>query len=214
MIINLVIWIICIISLILNCVRKNIGKAVFSGVGLIAPPISILIYSLAKTMYDITENGMSICIFALAFMLEVVVGILAFIFCFSKNKSDKRKVKYIISKYSIAQIKKIQDFLFSEIDDNNLQETIDFITSDNKIKKIKYADILYTGDKYKGIFIEGNQYLISSDEEHVFIIDYISEDMGVDIKQTRISFTISDFIELMKNKKIVLDYKKYLYIFR
>lgn len=71
---------------------------------------------------------------------------------------------------------------------------------------MKYNDILYTGDKYKGIFIEGNQYLISSDGQHVCIIDYISEEYGVDIKQTRISFTLSDFLELMNNKKIVLDY--------
>lgn len=83
---SLVIWITCIISLILNCVRKNIGKAVFSGVGLIVPLISIFIYSLAKTMYAINENGTSICIFALAFILEVVVEILALLFCFSKKK--------------------------------------------------------------------------------------------------------------------------------
>jgi magnesium-transporting ATPase (P-type) len=87
---SLVIWITCIISLILNCVRKNIGKAVFSGIGLIVPLISIFIYSLSKTMYAINENGMSICIFSLALILEVVVEILALVFCFSKNRSDKR----------------------------------------------------------------------------------------------------------------------------
>lgn len=87
---SLVIWITCIISLILNCVRKNIGKAVLSGVGLIVPLISIFIYSLAKTMYAINENGMSIFIFALALMLEVMVEILALVFCFSKNKSNNR----------------------------------------------------------------------------------------------------------------------------
>lgn len=87
---SLVIWITCIISLILNCVRKNIGKAIFSGVGLIVPLISIFIYSLAKTMYAINENAISICIFALALILEVVVEILALVFCFSKNKSNKR----------------------------------------------------------------------------------------------------------------------------
>lgn len=82
---SLFIWITCIVSLILNCVRKNIGKAIFSGVGLIVPLISTFIYSLGKTMYAINEDGMSVCIFALALILEVVVEILALIFCFSKN---------------------------------------------------------------------------------------------------------------------------------
>lgn len=87
---SLVIWITCIVSLILNCVRKNIGKAIFSGVGLIVPLISTVIYSIEKLMYTINEDGMSVCIFALALILEVVVEILALVFCFSKNKSNKR----------------------------------------------------------------------------------------------------------------------------
>ena len=38
-ILSFFIWIICIISLILNCVRKNVGKAIFSGIGIAVPII-------------------------------------------------------------------------------------------------------------------------------------------------------------------------------
>lgn len=87
--ISFVIWIICIISLILNCVRKSAGKAVFSGIGLIVPLISIFLSTLGKGLVDINDDGTGIGMFLsiFALVIEVVVGIITFIFCFSRNKN-------------------------------------------------------------------------------------------------------------------------------
>lgn len=88
---SFVVWITCIVSLILNIVRKNVGKAVFSGVGLILPLVSIFIATMGRTIQEINEGensiGMFLAIFAL--IMQVVVEILAFIFCFSKKKNEK-----------------------------------------------------------------------------------------------------------------------------
>lgn len=87
---SIIIWVICIISLILNCVRKNVGKAVFSGIGIAVPIVSMIISTIGRTLVldeEETELGMFLCI--LAIVLEIVVGIISFIFLFSK---DKRKM--------------------------------------------------------------------------------------------------------------------------
>lgn len=86
---SFVVWVTCIISLILNIVRKNVGKAIFSGVGLIIPLIAIFISSAGRSIQQINEGeniiGMIMAISAL--IVQIIVEILAFIFCFSKNKN-------------------------------------------------------------------------------------------------------------------------------
>ena len=87
---SFIIWAICIISLILNCVRKNVGKAIFSGIGIAVPIVSMIISTMGNSLVQIEEEiglGMFLCI--LAMILEIVVGIISFIFLFSK---DKRKM--------------------------------------------------------------------------------------------------------------------------
>ena len=85
---SIIIGVICIISLILNCVRKNDGKATFSGIGIAVPIISMLISTFGRALVLTgAEIGMFLCILAIA--LEIVVGIISFIFLFSK---DKRKM--------------------------------------------------------------------------------------------------------------------------
>ena len=85
---SFIIWAICIISLILNCVRKNVGKAIFSGIGIAVPIVSMIISTIGHTLVLIeSETAMFLCI--LAMVLEIVVGIISFIFLFSK---DKRKM--------------------------------------------------------------------------------------------------------------------------
>ena len=89
-ILSFFIWIICIISLILNCVRKNVGNAIFSGIGIAVPIISMIISTIGRTLVLVeeeTELGMFLGI--LAIVLEIIVGIISFIFLFSK---DKRKM--------------------------------------------------------------------------------------------------------------------------
>lgn len=87
--ISFVIWITCVISLILNCVRKNVGKAVFSGIGLVIPILSIFISTIGKTFVELEDGmeGIGMFLAILAIVIEVVVEIIAFIFCFSKSKN-------------------------------------------------------------------------------------------------------------------------------
>ena len=87
---SIIVWVICIISLILNCVRKNVGNAVFSGIGIAVPIVSMIISTIGRILFEGEEEtgiGMFLCI--LAIVLEIVVGIISFIFLFSK---DKRKM--------------------------------------------------------------------------------------------------------------------------
>lgn len=113
----------------------------------------------------------------------------------------------ILSSFNKQQLNKITDFLISEIDTDNLEETIHFVRSSDAEKRTEYKDILYTEDNYEGLFIEGNQYLIGSNRSNAFIIDIVSEEHGVDKAFTRVSIAIEDFIYLIKNKKEVLTYK-------
>ncbi|WP_409173420.1 hypothetical protein [Enterococcus mundtii] len=77
-------------------------------------------------------------------------------------------------------------------------------------KNSNFKDELYEGDEYEGIFLEGNQYLLASSEGEVTIIDMISEDHGVSVKDTRVKFTEESFIILITNKEETLDWiKKY-----
>ena len=115
------------------------------------------------------------------------------------------KINNIMTKYNLSQRNKIKDFLISEIDDENLIETIDFVNSDDKKKKKIFSDILYDGDKYTGIFLEGNQYLISSSDNEVRIIDYIGLENGL-IDNSEICFTLTDFIFLISHKKLALEF--------
>lgn len=117
-------------------------------------------------------------------------------------------LKQMLENYNIQQIRKIQDFLLSEIDDDILQETIDFVKSSDEQKKEKYEDILYIGNRYSGVYLEGNQYLISSSKNEVLIIDVISEEMGVKEEKARLSIPIEEFIFLISNKRSVIDWIK------
>ncbi|MBF2484599.1 hypothetical protein IBB75_11730 [Listeria welshimeri] len=119
-----------------------------------------------------------------------------------------KQIKNILKSYKKQQISKIEDFLLSEIDEDNLQETIDFVVSDDAIKKVNFNDELYVGNEYEGVLLEGNQYLLSSIEGKVMIIDILSETHGVNIKDTRVQFDEENFIKLITNKKETLNWIK------
>lgn len=84
--ISFLVWTTCIVSLILNCVKKNVGKAVFAGVSLVVPIIAIVISTLGRSMYQLEDEGIGAVLVTIALILQIVVEILAFIFCFSKKK--------------------------------------------------------------------------------------------------------------------------------
>lgn len=121
----------------------------------------------------------------------------------------EKRLANILQLYNKQQTFKIADFLTSEIDKDNLQDTIDFVVSNNS-NNSNFKDELYEEDEYEGIFLEGNQYLLASSEGEVTIIDMISEDHGVSVKDTRVKFTEESFIILITNKEETLDWiKKY-----
>ncbi|MGC6769854.1 hypothetical protein [Enterococcus sp. LJL51] len=119
-----------------------------------------------------------------------------------------KQITNILQSYEKQQIFKIEDFLLSEIDKDNLQETIDFVISDDISQKTNFSDELYEGNQYEGIFLEGNQYLLSSSEGKVTIIDMLSEAHGVSIKDTRVQFEEENFVKLITNKKETLYWIK------
>ncbi|MBC1539654.1 hypothetical protein [Listeria seeligeri] len=97
-----------------------------------------------------------------------------------------KQITNILQSYKKQQIFKIEDFLLSEIDEDNLQETVNFVVSDDVSKKSNFSDELYDRNEYEGVFLEGNQYLLSSSEGKIIIIDMLSEAHGVNIKDTRV----------------------------
>jgi len=127
-----------------------------------------------------------------------------------ENIVKEKQIETVLQLYGKQQIFKIEDYLISEIDKNNIQDTIDFVVSDDTSKNSNFKDELYEGDEYEGIFLEGNQYLLASSVGEVTIIDMISEDHGVSVKDTRVKFTEESFIILITNKEETLDWiKKY-----
>lgn len=85
-IIIVLIIIMCIISLILNCKRRNIGKSIFSGIGIVISIISHYILMIEATLYTINGKITNSIIFFTVFIVEILVGIISMIFCFSKQK--------------------------------------------------------------------------------------------------------------------------------
>ncbi|MBO5382958.1 MAG: hypothetical protein J6A30_01525 [Ruminococcus sp.] len=111
----------------------------------------------------------------------------------------------VMKKYTKSQILKIKDFLLSEIDDSELDEIIEFVKSDTQTKLEKFKELLYEGNEYDGVFLDGNQYIISSDSINVIIIDTMRSKYDKNTV-TNMIFEISDFILLLYNKKQVLNY--------
>lgn len=121
----------------------------------------------------------------------------------------EKQLANILQLYDKQQTFKIADFLTSEIDKDNLQDTIDFVVSNNS-NDSNFKDVMYEEDEYDRIFLEGNQYLLASSEGEVTIIDMISEAHGVSTKDTRVKFIEESFIRLITNKEETLDWiKKY-----
>ena len=115
-------------------------------------------------------------------------------------------VNEILTKFNNHQLWKLRDFLFSEIPDEMVQDTVAFVESDNDdFKKELFGVMIYKGDTYDGVFIEGNQYLISSNTKEVLIIDEVGEEWcGGENEYTRLSININDFICLISKKYEVI----------
>ncbi|RDU22226.1 hypothetical protein [Anaerosacchariphilus polymeriproducens] len=111
----------------------------------------------------------------------------------------------VLKKYSINTITKIKDFLISEIASDNFEETINFVKCSDEKKQKDFADELYQGNKYKGIFLEGNQYLLGCFEDKVTIIDFIGEEYGMQEIYSKMILPIDDFIYIISHKNEMLQ---------
>jgi len=114
-------------------------------------------------------------------------------------------IENIMRKYNRFQIIKIKDFFLSEIEDTEINEIIEFVNANDKVKVEKFRDYLYNGKDYKGILLDGNQYLISSNNSNVTIIDTLNN-MYSNSEYSTIIFDLSEFIFLLNHKKQLLNY--------
>lgn len=119
------------------------------------------------------------------------------------------KMEDVMKKYDRPLLLKIKDFLLSEIDgDEDIDIIYDFLKSSNEVKLAKYGDILYSDGELEGLFLDGNQYIISGDKENVYIVDTLREKYSSDVI-TEMSFDLNEFIFLIRNKKEFLKWCVY-----
>ncbi|MDM5155446.1 hypothetical protein QUF88_17025 [Bacillus sp. DX1.1] len=118
-----------------------------------------------------------------------------------KDKFNKQK--FIESNGDFA-INKLKDFLLSEIDEATLKDINKFLESKNGEEKNLLKKYLYNGDKYKGILLDGNQYLIKKEGHEAIVIDSVSEEYSNDFKYTRFKLRIEDFIYVINHKNMIL----------
>ena len=74
-----------------------------------------------------------------------------------------------------------------------------------KVKIEKFGDYLYNNKDYEGILLDGNQYLISSNNSNVTIIDTLNH-LHSNTENSTIIFDLSEFIFLLNHKKQLLNY--------
>jgi len=85
---SFVVWTVCIVSLILNIMRKNTGKAIVSGIGIMVPMASIFLTTLGRFLLSPDDEIIfGIIPLICGVVLQIIFIIMPFIFCFSKNKN-------------------------------------------------------------------------------------------------------------------------------
>ena len=90
---SFIVWIVCIVSLILNIIKKNTGKAIVSGIGLVIPIATIFFVTLGRALLSIDDEiNFGIVPIVFGVILQIIFIIMPFIFCFSKNKNVSQKV--------------------------------------------------------------------------------------------------------------------------
>lgn len=93
--------------------------------------------------------------------------------------------KVFIEKNSEFLFQLLEDFLYTEINQETYTIIYDFLRLSN----------FRTGE------FEGNQYLIKKeDTTDVVIIDYVSEEFKNDFSQTRFKISVNELLELMESR--------------
>ena len=81
----------------------------------------------------------------------------------------------IMKKYDSTTINKFKDFLFVDVGDiDDIDIMVGFLKADDETKLRDYSDVLCSDSDYKGIYLDGNQYIISNNKKEVRIIDIIA----------------------------------------
>ncbi len=114
----------------------------------------------------------------------------------------------IMKKYDSTTINKFKDFLFVDVGDiDDIDIMVGFLKADDETKLRDYSDVLCSDSDYKGIYLDGNQYIISNNKKEVRIIDIIAAEYA---KNTSIDmvFNIDEFVFLVRHKKEYMDWVK------
>lgn len=100
---------------------------------------------------------------------------------------------------------KLYDFLISEISEDTLLPTIEYVMCTEGKEITILQDDLYRGTKYEGVLCEGNQYLIKKMHDKVLVIDAVAEEYCSDHSITRFELLKSDFVKVIQHKERVLE---------
>lgn len=109
----------------------------------------------------------------------------------------------IMKKYDRTTINKFKDFLFVDVDDADL--IVGFLKSNDETKLREYSDMLCNDSVFKGIFLDGNQYIISNDTKEVRVIDTVAAEYAKD-SLIEMVFDIDEFIFLIRHKKEYMEW--------
>ena len=88
--ITYLVWLVCIISFTLNFTRNNKKRAIFSLTGLWLSIIAI-ITSTAGKYFGFRGIYTKEALIIFAFLMQNIILILSFIFCFSKNNKNNQQ---------------------------------------------------------------------------------------------------------------------------
>ncbi|MCR5541722.1 MAG: hypothetical protein K6F71_13020 [Ruminococcus sp.] len=109
----------------------------------------------------------------------------------------------IMKKYDKTTINKFKDFLFVDVDDADF--IVGFLKSNDETKLREYSDVLCNDSGFKGIFLDGNQYIISNDTKEVRVIDTVAAEYAKD-SLIEMVFNIDEFIFLIRHKKEYMEW--------
>ncbi|MBA4538841.1 hypothetical protein H1Z61_17355 [Bacillus aquiflavi] len=80
-----------------------------------------------------------------------------------------------------------------------MEETKKFLKSKDGEEKNLFKEYLYSGNKYKGTLLDGNQYLIKKENNQAIVIDSVSEEYSNDYKYTRFQLPVEDLIYVINS---------------
>lgn len=121
---------------------------------------------------------------------------------------DIMTIENIMKKYDSMTIDKFKDYLFVDVGDiDDVDIIVGFIKANDETKIQEYSDMICNYSGYKGIFLDGNQYIISNDKNEVHIIDTVAAEYAKN-SLIEMVFEIDEFIFLIRHKKEYMEWFK------